>query len=350
MYEEVICSRVLRDGEELAIKSATPPLPKRWIDVFLKTPELSKTERESRKRLFGAFRDQSSDYFFVGELDERIVGTVWYCTPATCKDIAYMGEVFTEEQQRRRGIATNLLNVAVDFFGKNGGRAIYITDLCPNAPHQIYRELGFQAYGYGYQTYGGIVRLIVNERDKDFDQKYYEYDPNTSIRSVNWGDFPHFIALLNYPHPWIVRAYNFGLIGPEVFDELGRSFMNFMNSLKGGNLCFVLEDSNHRVVGTTYSSSLQARSQSHVKVIDLLVHPNYFKEAALLLETLVEKLSDGRIEKLQAYVATPDSSKAEILRSCGFEKEALMRRQLQIGSAKIDLEIYSKSIHKVDET
>jgi len=343
--EEVICSRILRDGEKLTVKIATPPVPKRVVDFLLKTPEFTAARTESRMRVWGALRGQGSDYFFIGELNEKIVGSVWYCTPATCNEIAYMGDVFTAEKQRRKGVATNLLDVAIDTFRKSGGRAIFITNLCPGAPHREYRRLGFQAYGYGYQTYRGIIRLTVKERSEDFDQDYFKHDPNTSIRGVNWGDLPHFIALLNYPHPWIVRAYNFGLIGPAVFDELGRSFMNFMKTLKQSNLCFVLEDSNHRVVGTTYSSSLRAGSQSHVKTVDLLVHPNYFREAVQLLKTLIEKLSDGKIEKLQAYAAATDDSRVKILRLCGFEKEAIMRGQLRIGSKKIDLEIYSVDLH-----
>jgi len=341
MHEEVVCSRILGDGEVLTVKVATPPLSKRLVEVFLKTPELSATKRESRMRLFGALRNHSSDYFFVGELDGEIVGTLWYCTPATCREIAYMGEVTTHKRQRRKGVATGLLEVAIDSFRETGGRAIYITNLCPNAPHRVYRKLGFQAYGYGLITYGGIVRLTLNERSEDFDRAYYEHDSNTSTRDVNWGDLPHFIALLSYPHPWILRAYNFGLIGPGVFDELGRSFMNFMKTLKEGNICLVLGDSENRMVGTACTSSLHTRSQSHVKTVDFLVHPNYFAEAAELLKALVEKLSDGKAEKLQAYAAATDRSRTEILRLCGFKREATMPAQLLIGSKKIDLEIYS---------
>jgi len=309
---------------------------------LLKTPELSAIERETRMRLFGAISGQSSDYFFTGELAEEIVGTTWYCTPATCKEIAYMGEVFTVKEHRERGVATNLLDVAVDFFRNSGGRAIYVTNLCPHAPHQIFRRIGFQAYGYGQHAYGGIIRLTVSEKPEVFDQEYYRHDSTTSIRSVNWGDLPHFIALLNHPHPWIIRAYSIGLIGYTVFDELGKSFMSLMNTLKRGNFGFVLENSRRRVMGTAYSSSLQSRSQSHVKTVDFLVHPNYLGEADQLLKTFTDKSGEEKIEKLQAYAAATDESRVEILRSCGFEKEATMPDQLRIGGKKTDLEIYSK--------
>jgi len=345
MSEEIICS-ILRDGANLVIKLATPPLPKRLIDFLLKTPELSATEHESRMRLFGALQGQSSDYFFIGEINGNIVGSVWYCTPAKCKEIAYMGEVFTEKEHRQKGIATNLLDVMIDFFRKNGGRVIYVTNLCPRAPHQIYRKMGFQPYGYGQQSYGGIVRLTVDEAPRDFDRDYYRYDPNVSIRSVDWGDLPHFIALLNYPHPWTVRAYNFGLIGYAVFDELGRAFMSFMKTLKRGNICLVLEDSSHRAVGTAYSSSLQVAAQSHVRTADFLVHPNYFEEAPQLLEMLEDKLSDAKIEKLQVYASARDNSKIEILRFCEFEKEATLQSQLKIVNEKTDLEVYCKLLKK----
>jgi GNAT superfamily N-acetyltransferase len=347
MPEEVICSRILRDKEQLKIKMATPPLSKSLINAFLRTPELSATRHESRKRLFGGLRGQSLDYFFAGELGEKIVGTCWYCTPATCKEIAYMGELFTNKKQRNKGVATSLLEVTMDFFRKEGRRAFYVTNLCPRAPHAIYSKLGFQAYGYGQQAYGGLIRLVVDGRSEDFDRDYYRYDPKTTIRTVNWGDLPHFIALLNYPHEWIVRAYNFGLIGPVVFDELGRAFMVFMKTLKADNICLVLEDGNRRVVGTAYSSSPPAGSQSHVKIVDFLVHPNYYAEAPRLLKMLIEELSHHEAEKLQAYAAATDNSKVKILRLCEFKKEATMRNQLRIGS-KIDLEIYSYGLHDQD--
>ena len=118
--------------------------------------------------------------------------------------------------------------------------------------------------------------------------------------------------------------------------------MNFMKTLKQDNLCLVLEDSNHRMVGTAYTSSLRSGSQSHVKIIDLFVHHNYFNKAVQLVNTLIEKLSDGKVGKLQAYASTTDDSKVKILKSCGFEKEATMKDQLKIGSKIIDLEIHSK--------
>lgn len=344
MSEEVISSRILRNGEKLTIKVSTPPLSREATKIFLATPELSKTRNESRMRLYGALRNHSSDYFFYGEIGNTTVGTVWYCTPITCPEIAYMGETFTNKKNRNKGVATALLEDAIDYFRKIGGKVVYVTNLCPNAPHRIYRKLGFEAYGYGYQTYQGIIRLIVNGRSGDFDRDYYQHDPNTSIRTANWGDLPHFIALLNYPHSWIVRAYNFGLIGGGVFDELGISFMNFMKTLKQGNIGLALENKKHRMVGTAYTSSLHSISQVHVKTLDFLVHPSYLKESVHLLQSLIEKLQNTRIEKIQAYAASTDKSRIGILNLCGFEKEATMGNQLRVGSKKIDLEVFSANI------
>jgi L-amino acid N-acyltransferase YncA len=257
-----------------------------------------------------------------------------------------MGEVFTDEKHRDKGIATSLLDVAIDNFRKDGGKAIFITNLCPLAPHKIYQKIGFQAYGYGRQDYGGIIRLVLNSKGEDFDLKYFEHDPSTTIREINWGDLPHFTYLLNYPHPWLVRAYSFGLIGFCVFDEFGRSFMNLMHTLKKHNFGFVLENSRHRVVGTAFSSSLQAESQSHVRIVDLLVHPNYLQESTQLLQILCDKLGSEKTEKLQAYASAKDDSKVKTLRACGFRKEATMRRQLRLGEEKVDLQIYSKSFRE----
>lgn len=340
MTLETMSVEVLTDGRTLTVKVATPPLSKSLVDN-MSIHSISKTDPDSRARLFGAFRGNSLDYFFLGELGGELVGTVWYCTPATCQEIAYLGEVFTAKEQRNKGIATCLVDVSINHFRENGGRAIYVTNLCPNAPNNILRQKGFQAYGYGQHAYGGIIRYIVDEREDEFDQNYYRPDPKTSIREVNQGDLPNFIALFNYPHPWIARAYTLDLIGNKVFDENGRSFMNLLKTLKHGNECLVLEDSKHRVVGTAWSSSLPTKSQSHVKRVDFTIHPNYFNKANILLEALIKRIS-GKTEKVQAYVANTDTSKIDILTSCHFKKEAILRNQIHILSKKIDLEIYSR--------
>lgn len=341
MSEQVICSKTLSDGEELAIGIATPPLSKSLVNAFLRTPELSAARRESRRRLLGGLRGESSDYFFAGRLGEKVVGTVWYCTPRTCRETAYMGEVFTDKRHRNKGVASGLLEATIDHSRREGGRAIYVTNLCPRAPHEIYRKLGFRAYGYGQHAYGGLIRLVIDGTGEDLDQDYYRYDPATSTRSVNWGDLPHFIALLNFPHKWTVRAYSLSLIGPAVFDELGKSFVGLMKTLRAHNLCLLLEDSNRRMVGTAFSSSLPGKSQSHVRTADFLVHPNYYPEAPKLIKKLVLGLSDKGVQNLQAYAAADDVTKVDILRLCGFTKEAAMPGQLRIGGKTGDLEIYA---------
>jgi len=152
---------------------------------------------------------------------------------------------------------------------------------------------------------------------------------------------PHFTALLNFPHEWTVRAYSLGLIGPAVFDELGRSFMSLMKTLKDHNLCLLLEDRNRRMVGTAFSSSLPGGSQSHVRTVDFLVHRNYYTEASKLIENLVLGLRDRGVQKIQAYATAEDVTKVDILRLCGFTKEATMLGQLRIGGKTSDLEIYA---------
>ena len=74
MSEVALCSRVLKGGGQLNISIATPPLSKSLIKAFLRTPELSETRHESKKRLYGGLRGLSTDYFLVGRLGEKIVG------------------------------------------------------------------------------------------------------------------------------------------------------------------------------------------------------------------------------------------------------------------------------------
>jgi L-amino acid N-acyltransferase YncA len=63
-----------------------------------------------------------------------------------------------------------------------------------------------------------------------------------------------------------------------------------------------------------------------------------------LLKTLIEELGDLEVERIQAYAATTDKTKVEILTRCGFDIEATMPDQLRIGGKKSDLEVYCANI------
>ena len=76
-------------------------------------------------------------------------------------------------------------------------------------------------------------------------------------------------------------------------------------------------------------------------------NPVHYANMIAEIDNLVEKIRSGKlipVEKLQVYAASTDSEKIEILRSCGYKKEATMNKQLLVDRKKLDLILYSRVI------
>ena len=83
------------------------------------------------------------------------------------------------------------------------------------------------------------------------------------------------------------------------------------------------------------------RHETHCGTVDLLVHPNHEASAAELLEAL-ETMCSAKI--LNAYIAPSEHKKRNLFEKAGYRPIARLKNRLLLDKAKIDIDIYEKSL------
>lgn len=283
----------------------------------------------------GELAETSLDRFIVGELDGDCVGSMPYGTPRDTRDLAVLGMVWTRPDQRRKGIATALLQRALADFRTGGGIAMY---LCTNNPHafQLYHKAGFRP------LIGDGMRYLAPGHE-DFDETFFSYTGPATVRPGTWGDLARVSALYNQPEPrWLVKDYGRGVYRDIRYER--HYIQVWKPASQGRGTVLLLETEQRRVVGIASLVETNNYYEQHVQTLDFWACPAYLHQIPDLLAALIEHASKGNAEIVQAYVADTDTDKGDMLLACGFQREARLRDRLRAGDRRIDLLVYSRSL------
>jgi len=98
----------------------------------------------------GHLLDSDDDCIFVADQDGEIVGYVWAdLEPMSWKELrgpaGFVQDLIVVEGARRRGIATELLRAAMDWFRERGAPQVILWTAAPNeAARKLFRRAGFR--------------------------------------------------------------------------------------------------------------------------------------------------------------------------------------------------------------
>ena len=136
---------ILRSGEKMTIK-VVEPLQEDYAEklccFFSHWQQLMRDGsafRSIEQRLYGKYIDFCIDKYFVGEIDNQIVGQAWYGLPKGRTGIGNFGNVYTEPSYRRKDVATELVRILVEDFLQGNGKCL----LCSagQMSGKIYKEV-----------------------------------------------------------------------------------------------------------------------------------------------------------------------------------------------------------------
>ncbi|HJT18385.1 MAG TPA: GNAT family N-acetyltransferase [Thermoanaerobaculia bacterium] len=94
--------------------------------------------------------DSKDDCIFVADREGEIVGYVWAdLEPMSWKELrgpaGFVQDLLVVDAARRRGIATELLNAAMDWLREHGAPRIMLWTAAPNdAARALFRRVGFR--------------------------------------------------------------------------------------------------------------------------------------------------------------------------------------------------------------
>lgn len=342
--DETIGEVRLKTGETMSLRRVPAPCGdwgERIVNfMYVRQPQYSNCpwHRNCQRVVTGEFAEVSRDVFFLGLVDDEIVGTAWYATPLDTGELGTFGRVVTGGEHRRKGICTALCQAALDDFREHGGWCMHLGTSRRNPAHAIYETLGFRDYN-SLENNGTIMRAVVAGDAEQFEAEYFAAGQPLSLRPLHWGDLARAELLVNLPH-WFLKDYGLGIYANTPFEG---QFFDLMGGVADrGETGMALATSDGRMVGMAYTARTNAGAdaQAHVRVLECVVHPNYAENAPQLVAAVA---LDCPAWKLLAYASALDVQKCEALEEAGFVQEAALEGALQDAESEFDLYIYSMS-------
>ncbi len=321
----------LATGETLVVRILEPPLGP-YSD------QIEYWWRDIRAPLVaGELAATSRDRFVIGEIDGTYVASMTYATARDAPDVAVLEMVWTHPDQRRKGIADLLLGALLADFRARGGQAIY---LCTTNPHAaaLYQRHGFAP------LIGDGMRYLAPGYD-DFDRTYFAAAGPARVRPATWGDLARVSALYTQPEPdWLIKDYP-----RRVFRDMryeGHYRQVWLPCSQGRGQVAVLENPLGRIVGIASLVEVDSYFEQHTRVLECWACPAYLPQLPTLVAALLEEAMHTPVERVQAYVAAPDTTKLAVLAAAGLREEARLDARLRDGERYCDLLIYSRVLKR----
>lgn len=334
----------LKSGEIMQVSLVTAP-DEQWGPrlvhfMYLRNPEYTNINwhHNCARVLRGDYRQVSHDVFFVGLLDDDIVGTAWYGAPGDTLDVATFGRVITRENERRKGIAAVLCKLAVEHFRRLGGRAMYLGTGRTNPARFIYETLGFEHYNY-IEDEGTIMRLVLSGDAAGFEAEYYQCGAEVCIRPLHAGDLARVEMLYNLPL-WACKDSSLGIMCTTPFEGEFYDILAHIEQPGEAGLALVTDD-RKRLMGMAYTSAAPGHQSGrrHMRHIEFLVHPNYTRHGSELVKQAEER---AQADNFIAHVAASDADKLTIIEQAGYRQVGRLARAIKSDHAETDMLIFQK--------
>ena len=155
--------------------------------------------------LLGSEASQSIITVYVRRLGGRLAGACLVASSRTLPALGGLGEVATDPQIRRSGIATQLSQQARDDFAERGGQAIFLGTVNPGAA-RIYFRLGWRKLA-GANL---MVNVLSGNSPEEFLLDYFRGLGSARVREPSPADRVPMIPLLVSPHDWQMLDYKHG--------------------------------------------------------------------------------------------------------------------------------------------
>lgn len=270
--------------------------------------------------------DDLETRFYVGKVDGEIIANIMIVEHG---HVGILGHVFTTPTQRRKGACKSVMQFQMEDFRQRDGEALYLGTGYNSHPYYIYNSFGFESVfpGSGFMKYRAI---------DDFDDWYFAASP-VHAKNVVWHDWSKMTALTGIVEGDYLRSIAFDIYGPANFEG---GFLGFKQALEDGDTYHdakLLESDSGAIVGVA-TVSWDTRWQPDTAVLDLFIHPNFYASASTLLEAI--DLPDA---KIQCYVESTSTRKAEAVENAGFDHEATLKNQIHHRDRGIDVLIFARN-------
>ena len=237
------------------------------------------------------------------------------CLVVACPEFPSLGgygEVATNPDFRRRGIAANLSRIARDDFAERGGEALFLGTGDPAAA-RIYFRLGWRKLA-GADL---MVNVLTGGSPEEFLVDHFRGLGPATIREPSPADRVPMIPLLVSPHDWQVLDANVAMFSTRYAVQgsclgLYRRYSAIAAGGQGAWFCAVT-DLGH-VVGLS-TARLDVDNRCHV---DAFTHRSGLESWRGLVDAAADWGHARGASSIQATVSIEDEEKQSLFESIGF--------------------------------
>lgn len=248
--------------------------------------------------------DDLETRFYLGVLDGRAVGNIMTVEHG---GIGILGHVFTQPEQRRKGIASHIMAGQMADFRARGGRALTLGTGFDSPPYWIYHSFGFRS---NFPGSGAMVYWSQPDREADL----WRAAPTGSV-ALRWDHWPLLNLLCHQPVGDVMRHAARRVWGQRNFEGDYVDYKRALDAADSGLAARVLENEAGLVVGWA-SVEDDPIWREQAALLDLFAHPAAWDAASDLLDALPLPA-----KPIFAY-ADADSPKNDLLRAHGFAQQA----------------------------
>ena len=263
--------------------------------------------------------------FYVGKVDGAIITNIMIVEH---RHVGILGHVFTTPAQRRKGACKSVMGSQMEDFRQRNGEALYLGTGYNSHPYYIYNSFGFESVypGSGFMKYSAA---------EGFDDQYFAVS-DVCVKDVEWHDWPKMTPLTGITDGDHLRSIAFDIYGPTNFEG---GFLGFKHELENGERYHdakLLESDSGAIVGVA-TITWDRRWRPHTAVLDLFVHPNFWEASSILMEAI--NLPEA---KVQSYVESTATGKAQTLENAEFHHEATLKNQIQRQETGMDVLVFAR--------
>lgn len=341
-------TQTLKNGERLDVTVLGPDEGREdeasnrelwWFIIQPFNPWTSPAENELVARfLRGAVDDSLHDYLFVGRINGEVVGTVWHGTSGNTREMGGYGFVRTDPAHRGKGVAQVLTKLSIEQFWADGGRALYLGTVAPDAAH-VYEK-------FGYRRYNGIAMRALRPglKPEGFEDDHFAHDGAPLARDATFGDIGAYPALTLSPTPkdWRIRDFTEGMFYDPPDVVAGSCLRPFISSMlrreaNPANQFKMLVSRRDRVVASANLFVPQAAVLHGEAILEFQCYPTYRRELSSFLGTVLVEGREAGLRGVRAHAASDGRSAA--LTEVGFKMESVLAGHLQVGNRAVDVSV-----------
>ncbi len=283
--------------------------------------------------LSGAEKNANDFRVYRVFIADQLGATAIVVAPIALPELGALGEVATHPEFRNRGLASGLCEQLLEDFQCQGGEAMFLGTVNPNAA-RIYERFGWSHI----PDTKLMVNLAGNETPNEFLKSYFT-DLDTPEAQVGEATsrIP-IIPLIVSPHSWSVLDANASIFSPRVESQasclgLYNRYQTLRNESRGE--WFTLVADSGKVLGISSAVHVEGKRFQ----VDGFCHESYAGMFGELIQTAISWCSDQGATQIIARLSSMDEEKQSLFESVGFHKQRL-DGTFEHGNQKVDAVVY----------